>query len=166
MTPPEGGGELALIAGHRGVVRTAAFSPDGGRVVTASTDRTARIWDVGSGEEIFCWAGRRTPNERLDLLLQDAPDDLFVALMKKLPARADAVSKTAAALAAPLHANCYLAPTGLAELFPNRTRKRRIGRIAVVGGLVLVALTAILFFNRMGLLNMRKLMDLLNWTLR
>jgi hypothetical protein len=109
--------------------------------------------------------GRRTPTERLDLLLQDAPDDLFVALMKKLPGQAEAVSKTIAALAAPLHPNCYLSPTGLAELFRNRTRERRVGRIAIVAGLVVGALAAIAFFNRTGLLNMRKLMDLLNWTL-
>jgi WD40 repeat protein len=33
---------------------SAAFSPDGSRIVTASDDRTARIWDARSGEQIAC----------------------------------------------------------------------------------------------------------------
>lgn len=32
---------------------SAAFFPDGRRVLTASSDHTARIWDVASGRELF-----------------------------------------------------------------------------------------------------------------
>jgi WD40 repeat protein len=32
-------------------VLSAAFSPDGSRIVTASNDKTARIWDTASGKE-------------------------------------------------------------------------------------------------------------------
>jgi hypothetical protein len=40
------GKEAAVLKGHAGPVRSAAFSPDGQRVVTASSDHTARLWDA------------------------------------------------------------------------------------------------------------------------
>ena len=36
---------------------SAAFSPDGSRIVTASRDETARIWDAASGKEIAVLRG-------------------------------------------------------------------------------------------------------------
>ncbi len=38
---------------HEGAVYSAAFSPDGKWVVTASSDKTARVWEafIGSGED-------------------------------------------------------------------------------------------------------------------
>jgi len=35
-----------MLKGHTDRVQSAAFSPDGKRVVTASSDNTARLWDV------------------------------------------------------------------------------------------------------------------------
>jgi WD40 repeat protein len=40
------------ILGYAGMVLSAAFSPDGKRIVTATTGWTARIWDVATGQPI------------------------------------------------------------------------------------------------------------------
>jgi WD40 repeat protein len=40
---------LRVLRGHTGTVYAVAFSPDGTLLATASADRTARIWDVGTG---------------------------------------------------------------------------------------------------------------------
>ena len=51
------GKEIAVLMGHENVVSSAAFSPDGSRVVTASWDKTARIWDAATGREIVALRG-------------------------------------------------------------------------------------------------------------
>src|SRR5262245_29207929 len=43
--------------GHDRAVDSAAFSPDGSRIVTASWDNTARIWDAASAKEIAILLG-------------------------------------------------------------------------------------------------------------
>src|SRR5262249_55160637 len=47
----------AISQGHNAILLMAAFSPDGRRIVTASDDQTARIWDVASGKEIAILRG-------------------------------------------------------------------------------------------------------------
>src|SRR5262249_11024937 len=37
---------------HKGTVLDAEFSPDGTRIVTASEDNTARVWDAATGEAL------------------------------------------------------------------------------------------------------------------
>src|SRR5437763_1320170 len=43
---------LAQVWSHESEVEHAAFSPDGRRVVTASRDHTARVWDAATGEAV------------------------------------------------------------------------------------------------------------------
>ena len=50
-----------LTPGHTAEVTSAAFSPDGKRVVTASDDTTARVWDVGSGKPLATLRGHTYP---------------------------------------------------------------------------------------------------------
>jgi WD40 repeat protein len=48
---------LATLSGHPNGVRSAAWSPDGTRIVTGSEDRTARIWDAGTGRVLATLSG-------------------------------------------------------------------------------------------------------------
>jgi WD40 repeat protein len=41
---------LGELMGHGGGGTSAAFSPAGARIVTASVDQTARVWDTASGQ--------------------------------------------------------------------------------------------------------------------
>jgi len=51
------GREIHVLKGHTDHVTDAAFSADGKRVVTASEDNTARIWDAENGREIHVLKG-------------------------------------------------------------------------------------------------------------
>ncbi len=50
---------LQTFTGHRRPLNSAAFSPDGRRVITGGEDGTARIWDVASGQQILDLKGLR-----------------------------------------------------------------------------------------------------------
>ena len=52
--------ELAVLSGHGDRVYSAAFSPDGTRIVTASYDKTARIWDAHTGAQLAVLSGHGT----------------------------------------------------------------------------------------------------------
>jgi WD40 repeat protein len=51
------GAEIATLRGHEGSVQSAAFSPGGARIVTASSDGAVRIWDATTGAEITALRG-------------------------------------------------------------------------------------------------------------
>lgn len=57
LTNCESQQRLHKIRAHQGAITSLAFSPDGKQIVTGSMDRTARLFDVGSGSELFVVRG-------------------------------------------------------------------------------------------------------------
>jgi WD40 repeat protein/TPR repeat protein len=49
--------QIAVLSGHGDFVRHAVFSPDGTRIVTASDDKTARVWDARTGAQLAVLSG-------------------------------------------------------------------------------------------------------------
>ena len=49
--------QLAVLSGHNTIIRFAVYSPDGTHIVTASYDKTARIWDARTGVQLAVLSG-------------------------------------------------------------------------------------------------------------
>jgi len=56
-----GGRLLRTLAGHSGWVIAVAITPDGRQAVSASGDKTLKVWDLASGEEVRTLAGHDGP---------------------------------------------------------------------------------------------------------
>jgi WD40 repeat protein len=62
ITNSRNGAVVATAYGHVGSIGSIAFSPDGHRIITASQDGTARVWEATSGKEkIVLNAADRVP---------------------------------------------------------------------------------------------------------
>jgi WD40 repeat protein len=65
MDPPSNVSALAQeagqLSGHNGAVMMAAFAEDNDRVVTASSDLTAKLWDVRTGQALQSWGQHTGP---------------------------------------------------------------------------------------------------------
>ncbi|WP_297339328.1 WD40 repeat domain-containing protein [Pseudophaeobacter sp.] len=53
------GSEIRRLEGHEGGAETAVFSLDGRRVLTASADKTARLWETATGLELQRFEGHQ-----------------------------------------------------------------------------------------------------------
>jgi hypothetical protein len=51
------GKALHVLKGHKGWVRTVAYSPDGARVVSGADDGTVRVWEASSGKALHVLKG-------------------------------------------------------------------------------------------------------------
>ncbi|MCP3914277.1 MAG: hypothetical protein GY711_01840 [bacterium] len=55
--------EIAVLRGHEGPVNQAAFSPDGGRIITASYDNTARLFALYGAQALIDHAREVAPRQ-------------------------------------------------------------------------------------------------------
>jgi dipeptidyl aminopeptidase/acylaminoacyl peptidase len=67
-------GHLLTLQGHKDWVSSAAFSPDGRHIATASWDNTARVWDAEKGQQLLALEG----HERNVRSAAYSPDGQFI----------------------------------------------------------------------------------------
>jgi WD40 repeat protein len=72
--------ERTVLKGHKGIVSSLAFSPDGRWLASGSWDGTVRLWEVATGQEQACF---RWPIGRVNTLAY-APDGLRLAAAGEL----------------------------------------------------------------------------------
>ena len=67
--------DLKTLRGHSDHIHSAAFSPDGQRIVTGSEDNTAKVWEAASGQELLTLKGHRAAIESVAI----SPDGQRIA---------------------------------------------------------------------------------------
>lgn len=55
--PKKGSKSIARLTGHQGLVNMVAFSPDGFYLVSASFDKSIKLWDGRTGKFITSFRG-------------------------------------------------------------------------------------------------------------
>ena len=76
------------LRGHDGFVYSAAFSPDGRRIVTASNDKTAWVWDYSASTQALVSLTKAivprclTPAQRKSFYLPPEPPDWCIEMEK------------------------------------------------------------------------------------
>ncbi|MFZ2518861.1 MAG: hypothetical protein WA089_09190, partial [Anaerolineae bacterium] len=90
---------LATLAGHTAGVRSAAYSPDGKRIVSASADQSVRIWDGETGDLLrtleghtgSVWSAAYSPDgSRIVSASADQSVRIWVSTIEELLALAEA----------------------------------------------------------------------------
>ena len=76
--PAEPPGLAATLKGHTETVYAVAYSPDGRYVVTASFDKTLKLWDAATGAEIKTFGGQ-AGHQNLVLAAAFSPDGRLIA---------------------------------------------------------------------------------------
>jgi WD40 repeat protein len=70
-----GSKELHVLSRHSAPVAALAFTPDGTRLLSASWDQTAKVWDVKTGQELRTLAGHTGDLETVAI----SPDSRYAA---------------------------------------------------------------------------------------
>lgn len=63
------------MRGHEGGVDCVAFNPGGTRIVSASSDKTVRVWDARKGDELLVLSGHKAPIQSVAV----SPDGRWIA---------------------------------------------------------------------------------------
>ena len=118
------GVELISLIGHSDNVTRTVFTPDGRFIVSTSFDQTIRLWDVtlstvfkGDRGSLLAGGlangvGYLSKKETSDILLEDAPPNLFSALMSLMPDRSKDIKRVIDEIKMPIHPNCYIEGAG------------------------------------------------------
>jgi len=76
--PPGALNITRTLEGHKELVYSVAFTPDGQRLASGAFDKTVKLWDLATGKEVKTYAGT-SGHQDLVLTVAVSPDGRFVA---------------------------------------------------------------------------------------